>query len=149
CGRRGARSRTSRAVSTGRVPRPSKLAIAFRYKTKSAARELLASTKASRTTFAEHLRRARGRPVSFPSSTTPSTILVIPLDTGENSLYLGNVCRHSTLGERKALWKKVAVDLKKLAKGEKAYVSTHGGGHLRLSMCATRLILDFYFVGFD
>ncbi|CAN0402673.1 unnamed protein product, partial [Pylaiella littoralis] len=126
CGRRGARSRTSRTVSTGRVPRPSKLAMAFRCKTKSAARELPTSTKASRTPFAEHLRRARGRPVSFPSSTTPSTILVIPLDTGENSLYLGNVCRHSTLGERKALWKKVAVDLKKLAKGDKAYVSTHG-----------------------
>lgn len=54
----------------------------FRFKTKSAARELPASTQASRTPFAEHLRRARGRPVSFPSSTTPSTILVIPPDTG-------------------------------------------------------------------
>lgn len=64
--------------------------------------------------------------------------------------HLGNVYRHSTLGERKALWEKVAVNLKK---GEKAYVSTHGSGvhwvHVRLSMCVTRLITDFYFVGFD
>lgn len=49
-----------------------------------------------------------------------------PTRQRKNFSHLGNVCRHSTLGERKALWKKVAVDLKKLAKGETAYVSTHG-----------------------
>ncbi|CAM9829048.1 unnamed protein product, partial [Pylaiella littoralis] len=101
----------------------------FRFKTKSTARELPASTQASRTPFAEHLRRARGRPVSSPSSTTPSTILVIPPDTGKNFSHIGNFYRHSTLDERKAFWRRVAIELKKkLAKGEKVYVSTHGSG---------------------
>lgn len=72
--------------------------------------------------------------------------------------HLGNFYRHSTLGERKALREKVAVEVKKkLVKGEKVCVSTHGSGvhwvHVRLSMwremCVTRLIIDFYFVGFD
>lgn len=75
------------------------------------------STPASRSPFAEHLRRARGVPVSFPSSSTPSTILVIPPDTGKNFSHNGNFhfnfCYHSTLDERKALWRKVAIELKK------------------------------------
>ncbi|CAM9112858.1 unnamed protein product, partial [Hapterophycus canaliculatus] len=131
-------SPTPRAVSTGSVPRPSTVTIApFRFKTKIAARELPASTQASRPPFAEHLRRARGRPVSFPSSATPSTTLVIPPDTAENFSYPGNFFRHSTLGERKPLRKYFAVELKKkLAKGEKVHVSTHGSGvhwvHVRL-----------------
>ncbi|CAN0440820.1 unnamed protein product, partial [Scytosiphon promiscuus] len=45
--------------------------------------------------------------------------------------------RHSTLGERKPLRNIFAVELKKkLAKGEKVHVSTHGSGvhwvHVRL-----------------
>ncbi|CAM9911111.1 unnamed protein product, partial [Ectocarpus fasciculatus] len=54
----------------------------FRFKTKSATRELPASTQASRTPFAEHLRPGAlgDAPSASPSSTTPSTILVIPPD---------------------------------------------------------------------
>ncbi|CAM9259857.1 unnamed protein product [Hapterophycus canaliculatus] len=62
----------------------------FRFKTKSAARELPASTPVSWSPFAEHLWRARGLPVSCTSSSTPSTVLVIPPDTGKNFAHIGN-----------------------------------------------------------
>ncbi|CAM9858353.1 unnamed protein product, partial [Hapterophycus canaliculatus] len=96
-----------------------------RFKTKSAARELPATTPASRSPFAEHLRRARGVPVSFTSSSTPLTVLIIPPDTDKNFAHIGNSCKHSTLLEKKAFWRRDATELKKkFAKGEKVYVST-------------------------
>ncbi|CAM9117326.1 unnamed protein product [Ectocarpus sp. 4 AP-2014] len=119
----------------------------FRFKTKSAARELPASTQASRTPFAEHIRRARGVPVSFTSSSTPSTVLVIPPDTGKNFAHIGNFYKHSTILERKAFWRRVAIELKKkLKKGDKVYVSTPGSGvhwmHVRLSLTPRYYVTD-------
>lgn len=121
--------------------------IRFRFKTKSAARELPASTPASRSPFAEHLRRARGLPVSFPGSSTPSTVLVIPPDTGKNFAHIGNFSKHSNLLVRKAFWRRFAIELKKkLAKGQKVYVSTHGSGvhwvHVRLSLTPRYYVTD-------
>ncbi|CAM9729848.1 unnamed protein product [Ectocarpus sp. 6 AP-2014] len=111
----------------------------FRFKTKSAPRDLPANTPADRSPFAEHLRRARGLPVSFRSSSTPSTTLVISPDFGKYFAHIGNFYKHSTLEERKALWRKVATELEKiLARWETVYVSTQGSGvhwlHVRLSL---------------
>ncbi|CBJ33464.1 EsV-1-207 [Ectocarpus siliculosus] len=123
----------------------------FHSKIKSAARVLPAKTPADRNPFAMHLRRARGVPVSFRSSSTPSTTLVIPPDSGKNFSHIGNFYKHSTLGERKALWRKVAIELeKKLARGETVYVSTHGGGvhwvHVRLSLTPRYNVTDVAYV---
>ncbi|CAN0235293.1 unnamed protein product [Scytosiphon promiscuus] len=117
----------------------------FRFKTKSAARELPASTPVSRSPCAEHLRRARGVPISFTSSSTPSTVRIFPPDTGKNFAHIGNFYKHSTL-ERKEFWRRVATELNKLAKGEKVYVSTHSSGvhwmHVRLSLTPRYYVAD-------
>lgn len=109
----------------------------YRVKTKSASRALPLSLAADANDFKEHM-KSRKTPVSFLSKGKPPTLLVVPPDTGKNFSHLGTFYKNSTLCERRALWKKVVTELeRKLKKGEKVYVSTHGTGvswlHIRLS----------------
>lgn len=106
-------------------------------RTKSASRALPMSLAADANVFKEHLKN-RKTPVSFLSKGSPPTLLVVPPDTGKNFSHLATFNKNSTLDEKRALWKKVAIELeKKLKRGEKVYVSTHGTGvnwlHVRLS----------------
>lgn len=95
------------------------------------------SLSADADVFREHVRNKK-TPVSFLSKGNPPTLLVVPPDTGKNFSHLGTFYKNSTLGEKRSLWKKVAIELeKKLKRGEMVYVSTHGTGvywlHVRLS----------------
>ncbi len=109
----------------------------YREKTRSASQQLPMTRPADPSKFKKHLKNKR-TPVSFWSLGTPPTLLVVPPDTGKNFSHIGTFYANSSLDERRALWKKVAVELeKKLKRGEKVYVSTHGLGidwlHVRLS----------------
>ncbi|CAM9478275.1 unnamed protein product, partial [Sphacelaria rigidula] len=137
--RRSTCSPTSRAVSTGSVPRPSTVAIA---PSDLRPRSLHASCPQA---HRRHGHRSRNTSGSLGDALSASRAArryqqywsSHPTQRKTFS-HPGNFFRHSTLGERKALWKKVAIDLKKLAKGDKVYVSTHGSGvhgvRVRLSM---------------
>ncbi|CBJ49278.1 EsV-1-207 [Ectocarpus siliculosus] len=107
----------------------------FRQKTKSAARALPMTLPADPALFAHHMKNKK-TPVAFNSF--GGTLLVIPPDTGKNFSHLATFYKHSSDAEKRALWKKVAVELqRKLKRGETVYVSTHGTGvswlHVRLA----------------
>jgi len=109
----------------------------YKVKTASASAHLPMSLKATPSIFRKHLKNKK-TPVSFMSLGNPPTLLVVPPDTGKNFSHIGTFYKNSTTNEKRALWKKVAVELeKKLAAGETVYVSTHGLGvswlHVRLS----------------
>ncbi|CAM9189392.1 unnamed protein product [Ectocarpus sp. 6 AP-2014] len=107
----------------------------FRQKTKSAARALPMTLPADPAVFAHHMKNKK-TPVAFNSF--GGTLLVIPPDTGKNFSHLATFYKHSSDAEKRALWKKVAVELqRKLKRGETVFVSTHGTGvswlHVRLA----------------
>lgn len=105
----------------------------FRSKTKAAARALPMTLPADASVFKAHMKKT---PTSFMS--LGGTLLVIPPDTGKNFSHLGTFNKYSSAAEKRALWKKVAIELeRKLKRGETVYVSTHGTGvswlHVRLA----------------
>ncbi len=109
----------------------------YHEKTKSAAMQLPMTLPADPITFKKYI-KGKKSPTSFFSTGRPPTLLVVPPNTGKNFSHLGTFYCNSTKDEKRALWKKVAIELeKKLKKGEKVYVSTHGLGvswlHIRLS----------------
>lgn len=109
----------------------------YRVKTKSAARALPMTLPADTSAFKKHLKNKKS-PVSFLSKSNPPTLLVVLPNTGKNFSHIGTFYASSTLTEKRALWKKVAIELeKKLNKSGMVYVSTHGLGvawlHIRLS----------------
>ncbi|CAN0498606.1 unnamed protein product [Ectocarpus sp. 8 AP-2014] len=118
---------TSAAAAGGDSP--------FRQKTKSAARALPMTLPADPAVFAHHMKNKK-TPVAFNSF--GGTLLIIPPDTGKNFSHLATFYKHGSDAEKRALWKKVAVELqRKLKRGETVYVSTHGTGvswlHVRLA----------------
>ncbi len=109
--------------------------VKYKEQTMSASAALPMTLPGDSSTFRTHLNN-KTSPVAF-SNLAGSCTLVAPPDTGKNFSHLGLFYKNATQDEIRALWKKVAVEIKKKLKQNHAvYVSTHGTGvpwlHVRI-----------------